>query len=102
LVGTELGNATGVRLDVVVNANGSYSYYEIKIASSARACIREAVAQLLEYSYWPGALEAESLFIVGEAPLDSEADEYLRKLRDEFGLPIHYRQFDLPARRLME
>ena len=101
-VGTELGNGAGARVDVVVKADGRYLSYEIKTALSARACIREALAQLLEYSFWPGAREAESLLIVGEPPLDSEADAFLRKLRERFGLPIHYQQFDFQARRLVE
>jgi hypothetical protein len=101
-VGTELGNGAGARLDVVVRANGRYLFYEIKTALSARACIREALAQLLEYSFWPGAREADSLLIVGEPPLDSAADAFLRNLRDRFELPIHYQQFDLQARRLVE
>jgi hypothetical protein len=40
-------------MDVVVRLGIRYWFYEIKTALSARACIREALAQLLEYSYWP-------------------------------------------------
>jgi len=101
-VTTECGNGAGARLDAVVRANGGYRFYEIKTASSARACIREALAQLLEYSFWPGAQEAESMFIVGEPPLDPDADAFLRRLRKRFALPIHYQQFDLQAGRLAE
>jgi hypothetical protein len=52
-VATEQGTGTGTRMDVVVRLGIRYWFYEIKTALSARACIREALAQLLEYSYWP-------------------------------------------------
>lgn len=64
---------------------------------SARGCIREALAQLLEYSFWPGAQVAEKLVIVGEPALDSESKRYIGVLRKEFLLPIEYQQFDLAS-----
>jgi hypothetical protein len=54
----ELPNGIGGRIDTVVSQSGGYWFYEIKTALSARACIRDALAQLLEYAYWPGAREA--------------------------------------------
>jgi hypothetical protein len=60
-VGTELPSGTGGRVDAVVRQGGDYWFYEIKTALSARACVREALAQLLDYSYWPGGQEASVL-----------------------------------------
>lgn len=93
-VGTEL-DSVGGQVDVVVRRSQRFWFYEIKIAMSARACIRQALAQLLEYSYWPGAQEAEKLIIVGEPPLDAEAKLYLTTLRQRFGLPVEYEQFNM-------
>jgi hypothetical protein len=87
--------SNGVRVDVVLRHGHEYLYYEIKNASSARACIREALAQLLEYAYWPGAQEAARLIIVGEPELDPEARMYIERLRSRFGLPIDYQQIEL-------
>lgn len=95
-VGTERESGGG-RVDVVVRRVEKFWFYEIKTAMSARGCIREALAQLLEYSYWPGAQVAEKLVIVGEPPLDSESERYLATLRDQFSLPIEYQQFDLAS-----
>lgn len=65
-VATEWKTDAG-RVDVVVrHSHNRLWFYEIKTALSARACIREGLAQLLEYSYWPGAHEPEKLLIVGE------------------------------------
>jgi hypothetical protein len=93
-VGTEPDSAGG-QVDVVVRRSQRFWFYEIKTAMSARACIRQALAQLLEYSYWPGAQEADKLIIVGEAYLDIEAKLYLASLRERFGLPIEYEQFNM-------
>jgi hypothetical protein len=87
--------SNGVRIDVVLRNGREYLYYEIKNASSARACIREALAQLIEYAYWPGAQEASQLIIVGEPEFDSEAKVYIEQLRSRFGLPINYQQIDV-------
>ena len=79
-VGTELRSGVGTRVDIVVRHSDLFWFYEIKTAHSPRACIREAIGQLLEYSYWPKAQEAAKLIIVGETPLDTEGVAYLALL----------------------
>jgi hypothetical protein len=103
-VGTEQGTGTGsrTRIDIVLKVGIRYWFYEIKIASSARACIRDALAQLLEYSFWPGAQEAERLIIIGEPPLDAEAAAFLASLRKRFAVPIYYQQFVMDTGTLVE
>lgn len=91
-VGTELRSADG-QVDVVVRRAGKFWFYEIKTAMSARGCIRQALAQLLEYSYWPRAQVAEKLIVVGEPALDSESERYLATLREQLSLQIEYEQF---------
>jgi len=99
-VGTEL-NSAGGQVDVAVRRGQKYWFYEIKTAMSARGCIREGMAQVLEYSFWPGAQEAEKLVIVGEPALDGDAERYLATLRGRFSLPIEYQQFELSRRELI-
>jgi hypothetical protein len=93
-VGTELGSAGGL-VDVVLRRGEKFWFYEIKTAMSARGCIAEGLAQLLEYSFWPGAQEAEKLIVVGEPPLDTESKKYVVCLNERFALPVSYQQFDL-------
>lgn len=95
-VGTERPNAGG-KVDVIVHRNGSFWFYEIKTAATARGCISEALSQLLEYSYWPGAQVAERLIVIGEPSLDSESAQYLATLRQRFSLPLEYQRFDLSS-----
>lgn len=101
-VGTELNSGGGTRIDLVVRRDPAYWFYEIKTASSARGCIREALAQLLEYSFWPGVQEAERLVVIGEPKFDADSQAYLARLREKFSLPIHYQQFDLKAGMVIE
>ncbi len=91
-VGTENHGVNGTSIDLVVRLKGGYLFYEIKTAPSARACIREALGQLLEYAFWPGAQEAVRLIVAGEPPLDEPAQDYLRCLKKRFSLPIEYKQ----------
>jgi hypothetical protein len=93
-VGTECPSGTGARVDVVVRRGGGHWYYEIKTDLSARACVRAALPQLLEYALWPRATEAQRLVVVGEPPLDGDTAAYLRTLRGRFDIPIHYAQFE--------
>ena len=91
-VGTECAN-TGVFVDFIVRDGSKYFFYEVKTSTSARGCVREALSQLIEYSYWPGVQEADRLIIVGEPALDEKTDSYLSILRNRFLVPIEYQQF---------
>jgi hypothetical protein len=71
-VGTENVSGVGTRVDVVVKRKEEYWFYEIKTAHSPRACLREAVGQLLEYAFWPGGQLATRLIVIGETPIDRE------------------------------
>jgi hypothetical protein len=91
-VGTENQGVHGTSIDLVVRRNRSFWFYEIKTAQSPRECIREALGQLLEYAFWPGAQEAARLIVASECALDKEGKEYLRFLNQQFSLPLVYEQ----------
>lgn len=96
----DCGNRTLV--DVAVRDGTKFFYYELKTAPTAQLCIREAIGQLLEYSFWPGSQQAAQLVVVGEPPRDKDAAAYIKRLRKLFSLPIEYRQFDMKSKRLIE
>jgi hypothetical protein len=91
-VGDEHPSGVGTSIDVVVRHKGKFHFYEIKTAQSPRACLRQALGQLLEYAFWPGSQEAVRLVVVGESALDQEGTEYLRTLKKRFSLPVEYEQ----------
>ncbi len=98
----ELPTGNRTKIDLAVKDGNTYVYYEIKVAETAQHCIREAMGQLLEYSYWPGARRAKRLVIVGECALDTTARCYVKDLRKEFGLPVEYRRFDMKTGQLRD
>ena len=92
-VATEQDTGIGTFIDAAVrHPDGTLWIYEIKTGYSPRACIREAIGQLLEYTNWPGGPEATQLIVIGERPLDDEGGRYLQRLRDRYALPISYEQ----------
>ncbi|WLT33356.1 hypothetical protein [Geothrix sp. PMB-07] len=91
-VGTEVRSGVGNHVDVMVQTSEGYWFYEIKTETTARACLRQALGQILEYAYWPGNQTACRLIIAGEPPLDAAGTTYLDKLRTDFQLPLDYLQ----------
>jgi hypothetical protein len=94
-VTTEFCVESAGRVDAVIIQNGSMTFYEIKVAPSARSALREAFGQLLEYAYWPNASRANELVVVGEAAPTYETKLYLNNLRRRFGLQLSYRQLNM-------
>jgi hypothetical protein len=96
-VGTEVPTGVGTIIDLVVRRPNDYWFFEIKTFESPRACIREALGQLLEYAFWPGSSAASRFVVVGESPIDNDVLEYCRRLRERFSLPIEYLQLALES-----
>lgn len=87
---TEQPSGVGTLIDIVVKTNNEYWFYEIKTALTARACLREAIGQLLEYGLWPGAQEPARFIVVGQSAIEKDGQEYLNRLRKRFSLAIEY------------
>ena len=85
----------GKKIDIVLRSGNSYHFFEIKTSGSAKACIRDAIGQLMEYAYWPGKINAEKLVVVGEDAIDDKTEDYLSFVRDQFSLPIEYEQVEI-------
>jgi hypothetical protein len=81
-------------IDIVTENGEQLWFYEIKTAGSVRQCLREAIGQLLEYAFWPGATRPTKLIVVGEPPPTKELDAYLETL-NAF-LPIRLEYHSLP------
>jgi hypothetical protein len=97
-VRAEQPSGLGTLIDVALRvAERQYWYYEIKTGSSPRGCLREALGQVLEYSFWPGAQEASRLIVCGESALDAEGAAYLRQLQTRFNLPVSYEQITVSS-----
>ncbi len=94
-VGTELDTGYGALIDVVVRESKKhFTFYEIKTSYSVRLCIREALAQLLEYAYYPNKNNASKIVVVSPHAVTKEAQSYLEHLRHRFGIPVYYQRYD--------
>jgi hypothetical protein len=99
-VGDEHPCGNGKAIDVVVRAgHDSFQFFEIKTGSRPRACIRDALGQLLEYAYWPPTIEPSLLVICGAPALDNDGRRYLERMAERHNLPLTYRQIRLPEGR---
>ncbi len=101
-VGKECGTGQGTSVDVIRVRQGRRIYYEVKVYSSIKASIREALGQLLEYSDWPDTNHAKAMVVVGVAPLCNESRGYLDSLRSRYKLPLYYQQFDLQSKAIVD
>jgi hypothetical protein len=82
-------------IDLVAEQSDGMWFYEVKTASSVRACLREAIGQLLEHALWPGSLRPTRLVVVGEQAMDDVSEKYLEALNAAFPIPLAYRQVSL-------
>jgi len=90
-ISCEQTTTSGRPADIVVQvSNDLFEIYEIKTSKSPRDCVRQALGQLLEYSYWPGSPKCNAIWIVGPSPIDDKTKEYLDTLKEDFKLPIGY------------
>ena len=62
----------------------------MKTGSSAKSCIRQALGQLFEYSYWNNSIFEVDMVIAGEFRIDKTTSEYMQYLKDNFSIPISY------------
>ena len=89
----------GTRIDVVrQRPDKSYVFYEVKVLPTLRACIREALGQLLEYAHWPAKKTTAELVIVSHHEPDLDTGGYLAKLGEVYGMSIGYLRIGIEAK----
>lgn len=83
-------------VDITLWKGRSKILLEIKTAPVARACIREALGQLLEYNHHgaPRLTKAHELVILGPASPTQKDIDYIRTLRAIYKLPVVYAKYD--------
>lgn len=94
-VRTEYPLECGGRVDVAVQSGDDLILYEIKVAPSARSAIREAIGQLIEYTYWPTGARSKHLVVVAEPEATPATCSYLANVRNQIRKEIYYRRLTL-------
>lgn len=96
-VGSEQKTGHGTSIDLVVKTTKFCWFYEIKVAETVKACIRQAIPQLLEYAYWRKDNDfVDRLIIASKFELTKDAEDFLNLLSTRFKLPFYYEQIILP------
>ncbi len=98
IVQKEYKTEFGTSIDLVVKEpNGDLTLYEIKTNTSAVACIREAIGQLIEYCFYPQQRFAKKLIVVGLDRADHVVRTYIAHLSAEMNINLEYQRFDLES-----
>ena len=93
-VSVENISTSGTSIDLVLRKKSSYIFYEFKTSQSLRETIREALSQLLEYSYYPSNRIARKLIIVSTNCINPECQQYLNLIRKDFNIPVYYQRYN--------
>lgn len=86
---------------IAVSLNGKKDYYELK-TYAAKASIRAALGQILEYVHYPAEKNADRMIIVGPNKPDKYDVLYLQYLRDTYKLPVWYQRYSFENNSLSE
>lgn len=81
-------------VDLSLHEDTGTTYFEIKMATSVRRCVRDALGQLLDYAHFPSDSRAERLVVVGDVFPKQNDKEYLGYLRTTYKLPVYYARFN--------
>jgi hypothetical protein len=88
------------KIDIIVKNNSKLIFFEIKTYNCLRTSTREAIGQLLEYSYYPDKLKAAELIVVTQKGCDDLTASYFKHLRKVLGLQLYYCSYDLETKKL--
>ncbi len=77
-------------VDLQAMKYGYIYYFEVKTYDTARACIREALGQILEYNHFPNVHRANRMYIVGPVKATEGELQYIKYLRQNYHMNINY------------
>ena len=80
-------------VDLTLNEPTGCTFFEIKMESTVKRCIRLALGQLLEYAHYPTGSRAKRLVVVGDVLPTDDDRRYVSLLREKYRIPIYYSRF---------
>ena len=89
-------------VDLILREPDGDVFFEIKLETTVKRCIRVALGQLLEYAMYPDSCLASRLIVVGYPKVDAKDRTYLAELRRRFRLPVYYWQFSSESNQLID
>lgn len=88
-------------VDIRASKYGIPHFFEVKTFDTAKACIREALGQILEYNHYPSNKRASDMFIVGPYMATHEDINYLKYLRANYKIRVFYRCYNEKSKMLL-
>lgn len=92
----------GGKVDMIGWKGEKAIFFEIKTYPSAKACIREALGQVLEYAMYPSKSRADKLVIVSQNNSTPSDQAYIQHLRETLNLNLEYWAFDHEQKTVLE
>ena len=80
-------------VDLAIRSSTGDALLELKTHPTVRACIREAIGQLLEYAHGQRGRMIKALVVVGRVKPNEVDVGFLMHLRESYGLPLEYWHF---------
>jgi len=84
----------GGKIDMIGWKRNKATFFEIKTYPSAKACIREALGQILEYSLYPSENRAQKLVVISQNKCTISDKKYIMHLREYLNLNLEYWGFN--------
>ncbi len=82
-------------VDVKLIQSNYLGFYEVKSSSYASECIREALGQILFYSYHDQDKREKKIFIVGQYPANDQDCGYIDYIKEKLNLDFEYLNIEI-------
>jgi hypothetical protein len=69
--------------------------YEVKSSSYASECVREALGQILFYSYHDQDRRTKKIYVVGQYPANEQDKGYIEYVKDKLNLDFEYLSIEI-------
>lgn len=82
-------------VDVKLIQTNYVGLYEVKSASYASDCVREALGQILFYAYHDKDKRAKKIYVVGQYPANEQDKGYIQYVKDKLKLDFEYLNIEI-------
>ena len=88
--GMKTSNSWGNYVDVKVFHKDHIAFYEVKSAENATKCIKEALGQILLYTFNDDPPLQKKLYVVGQYAMTLNDEKYIEFIRENLNFDFEY------------
>jgi hypothetical protein len=82
-------------VDIKLFLAESIIFYEIKSASYASDCVREALGQILSYTYYDKEAKPKKIKVVGQYPPNENEKDFIKYIKRSLNIDFDYENIDI-------